>query len=206
MKKKIMAMLLLGALCLANLEISEQIDPDRLIRIHVLANSDSPADQQLKLQVKDEIVRTLAPQLEHSRSVEESRQIIQQNLPRLEQTANETLQRLHSPYHATLQYGRFDFPVKYYGGFSLPAGNYEALRVLIGQGNGHNWWCVLFPPMCFTDSNSSGSGKYTDQTPEKKVVVKLKSVELFKKWTGQQSAEEQAPQSAATKAGAAVQP
>lgn len=185
--------MLLGALCLANLEISEQIDQNSLIRIHVLANSDSPADQQLKLQVKDQIVRTLAPQLEQSHSIEESRQIIQSNLPRLEQTAKQTLQQLHSSYDVTLQYGRFDFPVKYYGGFSLPAGNYEALRVLIGEGNGHNWWCVLFPPMCFTDSNTSSSGKYTDQTPEKKVVVKLKSVELLKKWTGQQSAEEQTP-------------
>lgn len=193
MRKKIIAAMLLGALCLANLEISEQIDQNSLIRIHVLANSDSPADQQLKLQVKDQIVRTLAPQLEQSHSIEESRQIIQSNLPRLEQTAKQTLQQLHSAYDVTLQYGRFDFPVKYYGGFSLPAGNYEALRVLIGEGNGHNWWCVLFPPMCFTDSNTSSSGKYTDQTPEKKVVVKLKSVELLKKWTGQQSAEKQTP-------------
>lgn len=197
MKKKWIAAILLSVICLSNLEISEQIDKNSLIRIHVLANSDSQADQQLKLQVKDNVVRYLEPQLAQSHSVEESRQIIQNNLPQLEQTAKNTLQRLNSNYDVTLQYGRFDFPVKYYGGFSLPAGNYEALRILIGEGKGHNWWCVLFPPMCFTDSNTSASGKYTEQTPEKKVVVKLKSVELLKKWTGQETtAEEPANQQA----------
>ena len=197
MKKKWIAAFLLSVICLSNLEISEQIDKNSLIRIHVLANSDSQADQQLKLKVKDEVVRYLEPQLAQSHSIEESRQIIQNNLPQLEQTAKDTLQRLNSNYDVTLQYGRFDFPVKYYGGFSLPAGNYEALRILIGEGQGHNWWCVLFPPMCFTDSNTSTSGKYTEQTPGKKVVVKLKSVELLKKWTGQETtAEEPANQQA----------
>ncbi len=197
MKKKWIAAFLLSVICLSNLEISEQIDKNSLIRIHVLANSDSQADQQLKLKVKDDVVRYLEPQLAQSHSIEESRQIIQNNLPQLEQTAKDTLQRLNSNYDVTLQYGRFDFPVKYYGGFSLPAGNYEALRILIGEGQGHNWWCVLFPPMCFTDSNTSTSGKYTEQTPGKKVVVKLKSVELLKKWTGQETtAEEPANQQA----------
>lgn len=184
MKKKLMAAVLLGFICLSNLELSEQIDKDSLIRIHVLANSDSEADQQLKLKVKDEVVRYLQPQLAQSHSISESRQIIQSNLPQIEQTAKNKLQQLNSDYDVTLQYGRYDFPVKYYGDFSLPAGNYEALRILIGEGQGHNWWCVLFPPMCFTDSNTSSSGKYTDQTPKKKVVIKLKSAELLKKWTG----------------------
>lgn len=197
MKKRWIAAFLLSVICLSNLEISEQIDKNSLIRIHVLANSDSQADQQLKLQVKDDVVRYLEPQLAQSHSIEESRQIIQNHLPQLEQTAKNTLQRLNSNYDVTLQYGHFDFPVKYYGGFSLPAGNYEALRMLIGEGKGHNWWCVLFPPMCFTDSNTSTSGKYTGQTPEKKVVIKLKSVELLKKWTGQETtAEEPANQQA----------
>ena len=155
MKKKWIAAILLSVICLSNLEISEQIDKNSLIRIHVLANSDSQADQQLKLQVKDDVVRYLEPQLAQSHSVEESRQIIQNSLPQLEQTAKDTLQRLNSNYDVTLQYGRFDFPVKYYGGFSLPAGNYEALRILIGEGQGHNWWCVLYPNLCFLDTTNA---------------------------------------------------
>ena len=196
MLKQKPALLLVAALamfiCVSNLEFSEQIEKDSLIRIHVLANSDSQADQQLKLQVKDAVVGYLQPQLEQSQSIEESRQIIQDQLPQIAQTATSTLRQAGSSYDVTLQYGHFDFPVKYYGSFSLPAGNYEALRILIGQGKGQNWWCVLFPPMCFTDSNVSTSGKYTDQTPEKKVVIKWKSAELLQQWMG---AEETQPAS-----------
>ena len=188
MLKQKPALLLVAALailiCISNLEFSEQIEKESLIRIHVLANSDSQADQQLKLQVKDAVVRYLQPQLEQSQSIEESRQIIQDQLPQIAQTATNTLRQAGSSYDVTLQYGHFDFPVKYYGSFSLPAGNYEALRILIGQGKGQNWWCVLFPPMCFTDSNVSTSGKYTDQTPERKVVIKWKSAELLQQWMG----------------------
>ena len=85
MKKRWIAAFLLSVICLSNLEISEQIDKNSLIRIHVLANSDSQADQQLKLQVKDDVVRYLEPQLAQSHSIEESRQIIQNHLPQLEQ-------------------------------------------------------------------------------------------------------------------------
>ena len=184
-RRKAMIVLVLLALFIfvSNMEFATQIDSDSLIRIHVLANSDSQADQALKLQVKDAVVTYLKPQLEQSCSIAESRQIIQRSLPQIEQIAQQTLQQQHSGYQVTLQYGRFEFPIKYYGSFSLPAGNYEALRILIGEGQGHNWWCVLFPPMCFTDNDASSSGKYTDQTPEKKVVIKFKSAELLKKWT-----------------------
>ncbi len=184
-RRKAMIVLVLLALFIfvSNMEFATQIDSDSLIRIHVLANSDSQADQALKLQVKDAVVTYLKPQLEQSCSIAESRQIIQRSLPQIEQIAQQTLQQQHSGYQVTLQYGRFDFPIKYYGSVSLPAGNYEALRILIGEGQGHNWWCVLFPPMCFTDNDASSSGKYTDQTPEKKVVIKFKSAELLKKWT-----------------------
>ena len=137
MLKQNPALLLVAALailiCISNLEFSEQIEKESLIRIHVLANSDSQADQQLKLQVKDAVVRYLQPQLEQSQSIEESRQIIQDQLPQIAQTATNTLRQAGSSYDVTLQYGHFDFPVKYYGSFSLPAGNYEALRILIGQ-------------------------------------------------------------------------
>ena len=183
MQKSKSYVVLLALVCLivvSNLDISQQIDKDSLIRIHVLANSNSETDQQLKLQVKDDVVRYLQPMLAQSHSIEESRTIIQNHMPQIEQTARQTLQQQNSDYDVTLQYGHFDFPVKYYGSFSLPSGNYEALRILIGSGQGRNWWCVLFPPLCFTDSNVSMSGKYTDVTPETEVVVKFKCVEWIK--------------------------
>lgn len=186
MQKSKSYVVLLALVCLivvSNLDISQQIDKDSLIRIHVLANSNSETDQQLKLQVKDDVVRYLQPMLAQSHSIEESRTIIQNHMPQIEQTARQTLQQQNSDYDVTLQYGHFDFPVKYYGCFSLPSGNYEALRILIGSGQGRNWWCVLFPPLCFTDSNVSMSGKYTDVTPETEVVVKFKCVEWLKNMT-----------------------
>ena len=183
MQKSKSYIVLLALVCLiviSNIEISERIDKNSLIRIHVLANSNSEADQQLKLQVKDDVVRYLQPMLEQSGSIEESRQIIQNHLPQIEQTARRTLRQHNSDYNVTLQYGHFDFPVKYYGSFSLPSGKYEALRILIGEGQGRNWWCVLFPPLCFTDNSVSTSGKYTSQTPDTEIVVKFKSVEWLK--------------------------
>ena len=82
-----------------------------------------------KMCIRDRVIRYLQPQLAQSHSIDESRQIIQNNLPQIKQTAEQKLQELHSSYSVTLQYGHFDFPVKYYGSFSLPAGNYEALRI-----------------------------------------------------------------------------
>ena len=170
------------ALCLIQVDISKQIDPQSLIRIHVLANSNSDSDQALKLQVKDAIVAYLAPQLEQSHSLEESRSIIQSQIPQLTKIANETLALHNSSDTATLQYGHFAFPIKYYGNFSLPAGNYEALRILIGEAEGRNWWCVLFPPLCFTDNNVQSSGKYTDEMPQEKIVIKWRGKEWIDQW------------------------
>lgn len=168
---------LAAILFLSGIECSRQIASDSLIRIHVLADSNQEQDQQLKLLVKDDIVAYLQPLLMQSSSIEESRRIIQTHMPQLEKTARQTLLNNGCNDKITLQYGHFDFPVKYYGSFSLPAGNYEALRILIGEGQGRNWWCVLFPPLCFSDSNVSASGKYTSQMPDTELVIKFKSIE-----------------------------
>ncbi len=182
----ILLLIVVLALTAMQIDISRQIDTDSLIRIHVLGNSNSDADQALKLKVKDAVVAYLAPHLEHSHSLDESRTIIQENMTQIIHIANKTLAEHHSTDTVTLQYGHFDFPIKYYGGFSLPAGNYEALRILIGEAQGRNWWCVLFPPLCFTDSsvqdNTATSGKYTADTPEQKIVIKWRGKELIEKW------------------------
>lgn len=205
-KFAIILLVVLFALIAMQIDISRQIDTESLIRIHVLGNSDSDEDQAFKLIVKDAVVAYLAPQLEHSQSLDESRAIIQTQLPQIAQIANETLAQSGSTDTVTLQYGQFDFPIKYYGSFSLPAGNYEALRILIGEAQGRNWWCVLFPPLCFTDSNvesssitttttesvdsintdsisiNASSGKYTGDIPDEKLVIKWRGKELFEKW------------------------
>ena len=106
----------------------------KVIRLHVIANSDSPEDQALKLRVRDRVLARAQEILEQSADMEQAEQALTAALPELTREARETLAA--------------EFPTKDYDGFSLPAGKYLALRVIIGQGAGQNWWCVVFPPLC----------------------------------------------------------
>lgn len=190
LQKKFIVLLIIVALALIamQIDISRQIDSSALIRIHVLGNSNSDADQALKLDVKDAVVSYLTPLLEVSQTLDESRTIIQNNIPQIVQIAKDTLSQQGCAHTVTLQYGDFDFPLRHYSGFSLPAGNYEALRILIGEAKGRNWWCVLFPPLCFTDSNVQSttaetavapSCKYTDSLPKQHIIIKWRGKELW---------------------------
>lgn len=122
----------------------------QFIRLHVLANSDSLEDQRVKAMLRDELLAHLAPILQETVVLAEAEALIKANMARLTQVANAYLQQLQMPYSASIQYGSFNFPAKYYGTYSLPAGRYRALNVTLGAGDGRNWWCVLFPNMCFT--------------------------------------------------------
>lgn len=149
---------------------------DQLIRLHVLANSDSENDQALKYKVKDAIIKKIGYKFAAANNINETRQLLLDNLDEVEQVAKETLVALDSEYDVTAQYGRFFFPTKYYGSFSLPAGEYEAVRVIIGQGKGANWWCVLFPPLCFVETK-----KDTQQANQLKNGYPINTPEQFKK-------------------------
>lgn len=130
-----------------------------LIRLHILANSDSKEDQVLKYQVRDEIVKLMQEEFKDTQSLEESRTRLLQVMPCLANKAKEYITQEGYSYEVSVVYGNFEFPTKYYGSFALPAGEYEALRLIIGEGKGANWWCVLFPPLCFVDGSSSLSAK-----------------------------------------------
>lgn len=123
---------------------------DKLIRLHVVANSDSAADQAQKLEVRDAVLAATEPILQGAASAQEARQRLTAQLPLLTETANAVLQ--DSGMTATVTLQREVFPLREYETFSLPAGEYEALRVTIGDGAGHNWWCVVYPSLCFTAS------------------------------------------------------
>lgn len=153
-----------------------------LIRLHVLANSDSEADQALKYKVKDEIVKEFGEKFRENKSIEDTRKYLKNNLSEIEKVAESKLKELGSDYKVEAQLGNFQFPTKYYGSFSLPAGEYEAVRVVIGKGNGANWWCVLFPPMCFVqkEDNSQIKNGYSVQTGTTKhqgIKVRFKLLE-----------------------------
>ena len=123
-----------------------------LIRLHVLANSDKPQDQQLKLKVRDAVIAYLAPYLGKAESTEEARSVIHSRKAEIIAAAQGVVKEKGAAYSVDLQEGMFEFPVKAYGDLVLPAGKYEAVRILLGDAQGKNWWCVLFPPLCFIDA------------------------------------------------------
>lgn len=121
------------------------------IRLHVLANSDSPQDQRLKLLVRDSLIKYLEPLIGNEVDKEKVKNIILHNKMNLIKVATETMLRQGLYYPVDIEYGIFEFPLKSYGELVVPPGEYEAVRVLIGDAKGANWWCVLFPPLCFVD-------------------------------------------------------
>lgn len=128
-----------------------------MIRFHVLANSDSVEDQQVKIKVRDAIVSYLAPYLKDVSDADLARQIITERQDEMTDVARQVLAANGANYSVKTEVGIFDFPVKSYGDLTLPAGKYEAARVLLGKAEGKNWWCVLFPPLCFIDMTNAAA-------------------------------------------------
>ena len=121
---------------------------DRVVRLHVIANSDAEEDQALKLQVRDAVLARTEAILRASADREEAESWLAAALPELERLAEETVAASGFDYGVTAELAETSFPTKDYDGFSLPAGRYLALRLVLGQGTGQNWWCVVFPPLC----------------------------------------------------------
>ena len=127
---------------------------DELIRLHVVGASDSMEDQTIKLQVRDAIIVSLQQALEDATDIEQAKYYIQEHLPQIEATANALLQELGSEDSAVVSFMEEAFPVRDYDTFSLPSGVYHSLRITIGEGEGKNWWCVVFPSLCFQASST----------------------------------------------------
>ena len=117
----------------------------KILRFHILANSDSDVDQNVKKRVRDAVGQMLEPKLAAAKGLSDTERIVEENMEEIVATAERTLE-------ASARLARVDFPVKTYGNYTFPAGNYEALQVSLGKGEGHNWWCVLYPNMCFQGS------------------------------------------------------
>ena len=128
-------------------ELAQQV-----FRFHVLANSDSEEDQELKMKVKEAVLAYMKQELGHSDSVDETKQWANENLDQLEEVAGQVIAGEGYDYAVSAQVTMCDFPDKTYGDITFPAGEYEALRVEIGEADGRNWWCVLFPNLCFMDA------------------------------------------------------
>ncbi len=169
----------------------------KMIRLHVIANSDSAEDQELKLQVRDDVLAQATELLKHSDNMIQAQRRIDAALPAIEHTAAKEIAAQGYDYPVTARLEETEFPTKEYDGFSLPGGKYLALRVVIGEGAGHNWWCVVYPPLCTTAATdlpktaiAAGLGEddlslITEE--DAGYVLKFRSVELwetFRQWLG----------------------
>lgn len=139
---------------------------DKIIRFHVIANSDSDEDQALKLKVRDRVVEFISGKLDKSASLGESREIILNNKNKMEYIAKEVVEENNYSYGVVSDLSRENFPDKVYGDVIFPQGEYEAYRIIIGDGKGANWWCVMFPPLCFVD----GTKEVVDSSEIKKQI------------------------------------
>lgn len=158
-------------------DASQKTIANKLIRFHVIANSDTTEDQALKLKVRDEILVYMAPKLKESKSIEESRKIIGENNEVIKEIAKKVIKKNDYNYSVDAKLSHENFPVKSYGNITLPQGNYEAYRIIIGNGEGRNWWCVMFPPLCFTDI-TRGEVAYKETEQEMKKVLTNEEYEI----------------------------
>ncbi|MCU5114996.1 stage II sporulation protein R [Bacillus wiedmannii] len=164
MKKQVIAyllLLLIGAQLLVQFGYMKadakgpSVIPKEAVRLRILANSDSDKDQVLKRKVRDEVKAQIDGWVADLTSFEEARKVIQSHIPEIEKTVANTLKKEGSKDSFQVKFSKnVKFPTKVYGNFIYPAGEYEAVLITIGEGEGANWWCVLFPPMCFLDFSS----------------------------------------------------
>lgn len=148
LKFAVSIMLILGLICVISVYKDRKTLNDQIIRLHVVADTDDPVDQEVKLQVRDEILRLVDAIKEGAASKDEVLSRLKERLPELQQAANDVLKQLGKHYDAVVTLQEEAFPTRFYDTFSLPAGVYDSLRVTIGSGEGKNWWCVVFPELC----------------------------------------------------------
>ena len=127
---------------------------DSVFRLHIIANSDSSADQELKLKVRDNIINYMNTLTSSSSDKKDVISIVNNHLDSFKEIALNTIKENGYNYDVNIEIGNFNFPTKTYGDISFPAGNYDALKIEIGDAIGQNWWCVLFPPLCFVNSST----------------------------------------------------
>lgn len=186
--KKILLAFLIVCGCLGQYVLQMQNDiKGKVTRLHIVANSNSRYDQDMKLKVRDNILKI----------IDINDRDIEGQIPEIEKRVNSFLKENNVLYEGTAEYGVTYFPTKYYENIALPEGRYKALNVVLGEGKGKNWWCVMFPPLCFTSGSVGGmnsdalaylqSNLTEDEfkliSVNKDVNMKFKVVELLNKFT-----------------------
>lgn len=150
--------------------INKQEKHNEYLRIHIRANSNLQVDQNVKYKVKDAIVEYLTPIISNCETKEDFLKVLQENLKNIECISNNILAQNSFDYFTTALINNEYFPVRTYDGFTLENGYYDALIVNLGSGKGDNWWCVVYPPLCFTNTYNN--------------YYKSRIVEIIKKYFG----------------------
>lgn len=153
--------------------ISEDLSKN-FFRLHILANSDSKEDQELKLKVRDAVISYMETLSYDGLTKDEAVLLTNEHLKDFKNIAKQVLEENNCDYEVTLEIGNFYFPTKEYGNISLPAGFYDGLKIEIGEAQGQNWWCSLFPPLCFVDISSG----VIDETSENELKENLSDEEF----------------------------
>jgi stage II sporulation protein R len=148
----------------ANATLNSSVEiPDESIRLRILANSDNASDQLLKRQIRDEVNKQITTWVGGIEDIDQAREVIKSQLPAIEKIVKAELKQLGAKRDFTVEFDKVAFPTKMYGDYVYPAGNYEAVLITLGEGTGANWWCVLFPPLCFLDFENGDAVKNADE-------------------------------------------
>lgn len=185
-KLKIWEVSMLCALCVSLLagtwaQTKQEDISSSLIRLHVIAVSDEKEEQELKLRVRDEVLRAISPELENAESISDAEKIVRANLGKIQRAAQSKAEGRKVSVTLSEEY----YPTRHYEQFSLPAGKYTSLRVILGEGKGHNWWCVVFPPLCVSAAeqekalDAMSEDERAILTEEDGYVIKFRVLELW---------------------------
>lgn len=177
LKKVGIILMLIGCFMIVNVWYawSQEEISDSVLRLHVLANSDTIADQNLKLAVKNQVVEYIRAEFSEIDELEKAKAKAEERIPQIQARAEEVIKQEGYNYPVKVTVGNYEFPTKSYGNFILPQGEYQAVKVTIGAGEGKNWWCVLFPPLCLVSSSDKG---LSFDSPER-ARISLKCLELL---------------------------
>ena len=172
---------------------------ESVLRLHIPANSNSVEDQAIKLKIRDKVLEKYSSFLKDAQKREDAEVVLSENLKEIEKDVNLWLCQEGVNYNAKVYLAYSDFPVKDYGGIRLPAGTYRALKIVLGSGKGENWWCIMFPPLCFVEGSIKeldekeyellkkelGKTAFEVVTKDgKNVILKFKIIEIVNKLIG----------------------
>ncbi|MCI8282091.1 MAG: stage II sporulation protein R [Lachnospiraceae bacterium] len=184
----LIALIAFGGLQYRQAKLAENLS-EKIIRFHVKANSDSRQDQELKLKVRDAVGSYMKEELKGVSDLEESRQVLLRDMENVKERARQVIKENGYAYDVSVCLSYVDFPEKSYGDYTFPAGEYEALQVVIGRGQGKNWWCVMYPNMCFrgsvyevVDEEAEDSLRQVLTAEEYDAVMKSKDYEIQFRW------------------------